>query len=91
MVSNITRQSIQLNTYIISYDIFEVELSMLKPLLFNPESIKDTIMFTNNQYIYIIGRMKNYDDCIIFKTNINNLSLKWDYSLIYKKKQSKEG
>jgi len=80
LVSNITRQSIQLNTYIISYDIFEVELSMLKPLLFNPESIKDTIMFTNNQYIYIIGRMKNYDDCIIFKTNINNLSLKWDYT-----------
>jgi len=57
---------------------------MLKPLLFNPESIKDTIMFTNsnqnNQFIYIIGRMKNYDDCIIFKTNISNLIPKWDYT-----------
>ena len=41
-------------------------------------------MFTNsnqnNQFIYIIGRMKNYDDCIIFKTNISNLIPKWDYT-----------
>ena len=59
------------------FDFFnEGELTMKRPLLFTPENKNQTILCSYNNYLYLIGRMKDYDDCIIFKTHIQNFEKK---------------
>ena len=63
------------------FDFFnEGELSMKKPLLFTPQNKHQTILCSYNNYLYLIGRMKDYDDTIIFKTHIQNFDKKSQYS-----------
>ena len=54
------------------------ELSNFKPLLFNPEPIHNSFLLVFNGYLYIIGKMKFYDDCVIFKTSLEALSPKFN-------------
>jgi hypothetical protein len=56
-----------------SYDIVKDEVSLLKPLLFSPEPVKSVNLFICNNYLFAIGTMKHYDDCFIFKTQLDNL------------------
>lgn len=60
------------------FDSIMNELSMLKPLLFNPNPIKDSILISYNNFLYIIGKFKFYEDCFIFKTSLDNLVPKWN-------------
>jgi hypothetical protein len=59
------------------YDLLMNELSLIKPLLFTPQAIKNSSMFFYNNYLYILGRFKHYEDCIGFKTSVENLVPKW--------------
>jgi hypothetical protein len=59
-------------------DLQNSEISMLKPLLFNPECVKDSFLTFYNNNLYIIGKCKYYDDCFIFKTHQENLISKWN-------------
>jgi hypothetical protein len=49
------------------------EIYQLKPLLFTPEPVKYTNLFITENHLYLVGTMKHYDDCFIFKTAIENL------------------
>lgn len=60
-----------------TFDINSHELTMLKPKLFSPESLINSSMFTYNNYLYIVGKFKCYEDCFIFKTTFDNLNIKW--------------
>jgi len=62
------------------YDFISNDLSQLKPLLFSPEAISQSILLIYNGYLYILGRFKYYEDAIIFKTSMENLSPKWNYT-----------
>jgi hypothetical protein len=59
-------------------DLTTHELSMLKPLLFNPNASKDSILLIHNNFLFIISKFQHYEDCIIFKTSVDNLIPKWN-------------
>jgi hypothetical protein len=59
-----------------NYDLNSNELSTIRPLLFTPEAEKNTILTIINNCLYVIGKIKHYDDCFIFKTNIDNFYTK---------------
>lgn len=59
------------------FDSFnEGELTIKKPLLFTPENKNQTILCKYNNYLYLIGRMKDYEDCFIFKSPMQNFEKK---------------
>jgi len=62
------------------YDLMMNELSMLKPLLFSPKPSKDSSLLCYNGYLYILGKFNHYEDCLIFKTSLDNLIPKWNCS-----------
>ena len=66
------------NGKLYQYDFEKEEISMLKPRIFEPESISNSNMFIYNNYLYLIGRFKCYEDCYFFKTSLEKINIKWN-------------
>ena len=66
------------NGKLYQYDFEKEEISMLKPRIFEPESISNSNMFIYNNYLYLIGRFKCYEDGYFFKTSLEKINIKWN-------------
>jgi hypothetical protein len=65
------------------FDLAKDDMYTLKPLLFTPEPVKCVNLIITDGYLYMIGAMKYYDDCFIFKTPLENLQLMGDKQVSY--------
>lgn len=62
-----------------TFDPSSNELSMLKPRIFSPESQTNSSLFIANNFIYVLGKFKCYEDCYVFKTSYENINVKWNF------------
>ena len=58
------------------YDYKSQDISMLKKRMFSPEFEGHGSFFIYDKYLYLIGKFVNYDDCFLFRTNIDKINIK---------------
>ena len=58
------------------YDYKNQDFSVLKKRMFYPEIEGHGTFFIYDKYLYLIGKFINYDDCFLFRTNIDKINIK---------------
>lgn len=59
------------------FDIKNQEISLLKKRLFAPEIENHASFLIKDKYLYLIGKFINYEDCFIFRTNLDKINNKY--------------
>ena len=58
------------------YDYKNQDISVLKKRMFSPEIEGHGAIFIHDKFLYLVGKFINYDDCFLFRTNLDKINLK---------------
>ena len=59
------------------FDYKKNEIILLQKRIYAPEIEGNTNMFILENYIYLFGKFRYYDDCYLFRTNLENIDNKY--------------
>lgn len=60
------------------YDYKNQEISICKKRIFAPEIEGHGTILIYDNYLYLVGKFANYDDCYLFKSNLDKINLKYN-------------
>ena len=59
------------------YDYKNQDISISKKRIFAPEIERYGTFLIHDNYLYLIGKFVNYDDCYLFKTSLDKINVKY--------------
>ena len=63
--------------FLFLFDYKNQDISLLRKRIFAPEIESHGSFFVRDKFLYLIGKFVNYDDCYIFRTNIDKINIKY--------------
>ena len=56
------------------FDYNNKEILLLQKRIFAPEMEGNANMFIYEKYLYLLGKFKHFDDCYLFRTNLDKIN-----------------